>query len=69
VGAVLTGMGSDGAKGLKLLREAGCDTFAQDRKTALVAEAPTAAIELDAASREVALDELATAMIGCCNIG
>lgn len=69
VGAVLTGMGSDGAKGLKLLREAGCDTFAQDRRTALVAEAPTAAIELDAASREVALDELATAMIGCCNIG
>ena len=69
VGAVLTGMGNDGAKGLKLLRDAGCDTFAQDRKTALVAEAPTAAIELDAASREVALDELATAMIGCCHIG
>ena len=69
MGAVLTGMGSDGAKGLKLLRDAGCDTFAQDRKTALVAEAPTAAIELDAASREVALDELAAAMIGCCNIG
>lgn len=69
VGTVLTGMGSDGAKGLKLLRDTGCDTFAQDRKTALVAEAPTAAIELDAASREVLLDELATAMLGCCNIG
>jgi two-component system chemotaxis response regulator CheB len=68
-GAVLTGMGADGAKGLKLMRDQGCKTFAQDRKSALVAEAPTAAIEAGAAEQEVALDDLGTALIACCNIG
>lgn len=67
--AVLTGMGADGAKGLKLMRDAGCKTFAQDRKSALVAEAPTAAIEAGAAESELELDELGASIIGCCNIG
>jgi two-component system chemotaxis response regulator CheB len=67
--ALLTGMGADGAKGLKMLREAGCDTLVQDRKTAMVSEAPEAAIALDAASREVPLDDLGAALLGCCGIG
>ena len=69
VGAVLTGMGSDGARGLRLLREAGCETFVQDRKTALVSEAPEAVIALDAATREVPLAELGTVLLGGCSIG
>lgn len=68
-GAILTGMGADGAKGLKLLKDTGCDTLVQDRKTALVSEAPEAAIALDAASREVPLADLGAAMLGCCAIG
>ncbi|MCW1383023.1 response regulator [Novosphingobium sp. KCTC 2891] len=68
VGVVLTGMGADGAKGLKLMREAGFDTLVQDRKTALVAEAPEAVIALDAASREVALDDVGAAVLGCCSM-
>ncbi len=67
--AVLTGMGKDGAKGLKLMRDAGCKTFAQDRKSALMAEAPTAAIEMDAAENEVELEDLGPAIIASCNIG
>lgn len=68
VGAVLTGMGSDGARGLRLLREGGAVTFVQDRKTALVSEAPEAVIALDAASREVPLAELGAAVLGGCAI-
>lgn len=66
--AVLTGLGSDGAKGLRLMRDAGCDTFAQDRKSALVSEAPAAAIALDAAGAELGLDDLGTALLSCCNM-
>ena len=69
IGAVLTGMGSDGARGLKLLRDGGCETFVQDRKTALVSEAPEAVIALGAASREVPLSELGAVVLGGCSIG
>ena len=68
VGAVLTGMGSDGAKGLKLMRDAGLDTLVQHRATAMVSEAPCAALELDPGAREVALNELGAAVLGCCAI-
>ncbi|HET9629868.1 MAG TPA: chemotaxis protein CheB, partial [Novosphingobium sp.] len=44
LGVVLTGMGEDGAKGLKLLRDAGSDTIVQDAASATFAETPAAAI-------------------------
>uniref|UniRef100_UPI00262FE69D chemotaxis protein CheB n=1 Tax=Novosphingobium sp. TaxID=1874826 RepID=UPI00262FE69D len=66
---VLTGMGSDGASGPKLMRDAGQDTLVQDRATAMVAETPTAAIELGAAVREVGLGDLGTAVLAACAIG
>ncbi|MBY0393827.1 MAG: chemotaxis response regulator protein-glutamate methylesterase, partial [Novosphingobium sp.] len=69
VGAVLTGMGSDGARGLKLMRDAGQDTLVQDRATAMVAEAPSAAIEAGAAAREVGLSDLGMAVLKACAIG
>ena len=62
-------MGSDGARGLKLLRDGGCETFVQDRKTALVSEAPEAVIALNAASREVPLADLGAIVLGGCSIG
>ena len=67
VGAVLTGMGEDGAKGLKLMRDAGCHTFAQDRASATVAEAPAAAIALEAAQQELAIDAMIDAILGHCS--
>ncbi|WP_088307755.1 chemotaxis protein CheB [Novosphingobium sp. B 225] len=69
VGAVLTGMGEDGAKGLKLMRDAGCKTYAQDRATALVSEAPAAAIAVGGAAQELRLDKLRDAVIAACNQG
>lgn len=68
VGAVLTGMGADGAKGLRMMRDAGCKTLVQDRKTAMVAEAPEAAIGLDAATGELPLDEIGGAVLAECNM-
>ena len=67
VGAVLTGLGEDGAKGLKLMRDAGCHTFAQDRSSATVSQAPAAAIELGAAEQELALDAMIAAILGHCS--
>lgn len=67
VGAVLTGMGEDGAKGLKLMRDAGCHTFAQDRASATVSEAPAAAIAAGAAEQELGLEAMITAILGHCS--
>jgi two-component system chemotaxis response regulator CheB len=67
VGAVLTGMGEDGAKGLKLMRDAGCRTLAQDRASATVSEAPAAAIAAGSAEQELPLDAMIDAILGHCS--
>ncbi|NBC37526.1 response regulator [Novosphingobium sp. FSY-8] len=67
VGAVLTGMGGDGAKGLRLMRDAGCRTFVEDPATATVGETPAAAVAANAGEKVLPLDQLGEAVIGCCN--
>ncbi|MGC4118648.1 MAG: chemotaxis-specific protein-glutamate methyltransferase CheB [Myxococcales bacterium] len=62
VGALLTGMGDDGARGLLELRRAGAATFAQDERTSVVFGMPRAALESGAAARAVALGDLAVAL-------
>lgn len=66
-GAVLSGIGEDGAKGLKILRDAGNPTFAQAPETATVGETPTAAINLGAVEKPLPMDELALAALACCS--
>jgi two-component system response regulator WspF len=60
VGVLLTGMGRDGARGLKALREAGAVTIAQDRASCAVYGMPKAAAELDAAAHILPLDRIAS---------
>ncbi len=58
-GVLLTGMGRDGAAELKLMREAGAVTIAQDKASAVVNGMPGAAVELDAAMHVCAPAEIA----------
>ncbi|WP_333605068.1 chemotaxis protein CheB [Novosphingobium sp.] len=68
IGAVLTGMGEDGAKGLKLLQAAGFRTLAQDRTTATVPQAPAAAVEAGAVDAELKLEDLAADILASCGV-
>lgn len=61
VGVVLTGMGRDGAEGLRVIREVGGRTLAQDEATAVIYGMPKAASGF--AQSIVALDDVAPAII------
>lgn len=62
IGVILTGMGADGAKGLKKLRDGGCETIAQDEKSSVVFGMPKEAIKLGAASQVKSLLEIPEAL-------
>lgn len=64
--AVLTGLGTDGAAGLKALRQAGARTFVQDSATSVVDEAPAAARAAGAAEAELPLDRIIPALLDSC---
>lgn len=66
VGAILTGMGRDGARGLKKMRDAGAYTVGQSQASALVYGMPRVAFEegavVDQAPVEMVAAKLATAL-------
>ncbi len=63
VGAILTGMGADGAVGLLNMRKAGARTVAQDQASCVVFGMPMEAIKLGAAEQIVPLDRVADTML------
>jgi len=63
VGVLLTGMGRDGAKGLKTLRDKGHYTIAQDQASSTVYGMPKAAASLGAAVDILALARIAPRLI------
>ena len=62
VGVLLTGMGRDGARGLKSLRNIGSFTIAQNSATCAVYGMPKAAVELGAASEVLPLEGIPQAL-------
>jgi two-component system chemotaxis response regulator CheB len=59
IGLLLTGMGRDGAKGLKAMYEAGAYTIAQDEASSLIFSMPKAAIDLNAVKEVLGLNQIA----------
>lgn len=64
VGVILTGMGRDGAMGLKAMRERGAVTFGQDEGTSAVYGMPAAAWALDAVEQQLPLAQIGPAVLG-----
>ena len=63
-GIIMTGMGDDGARGLKEMLDAGAATVAQDEHTCVVFGMPKEAIKLGAAKRVVPLQEIPRVIMG-----
>ena len=63
VGVIMTGMGDDGARGLKEMHDAGAYTLAQDEASCVVYGMPKEAVKLGAVDRSVALGAMAQAIL------
>jgi two-component system chemotaxis response regulator CheB len=63
IGALLTGMGADGAEGLKEMRAAGAPTLAQDEKSSVVWGMPGEAVKRGAADEVLPLDAIAARLL------
>ncbi|MFN3197682.1 MAG: chemotaxis response regulator protein-glutamate methylesterase [Bradymonadia bacterium] len=63
VGVILTGMGGDGAEGLKAMQDAGAHTIAQDQETSVVWGMPGRAVQLGGVRKVLPLDRIASAML------
>ncbi|MGX9566713.1 protein-glutamate methylesterase/protein-glutamine glutaminase [Pseudomonas sp. CFBP 5748] len=62
-GIIMTGMGDDGARGLKEMLDAGSTTVAQDEASCVVFGMPKEAIKLNAAQRVMGLQEIAQVIL------
>jgi two-component system chemotaxis response regulator CheB len=62
IGVLLTGMGRDGAAGMKCLRDGGAFTIAQDEQTSAVYGMPAAAVAIDAADIQLPLEDIGVAV-------
>jgi two-component system chemotaxis response regulator CheB len=67
VGIILTGMGTDGALGLKAMRDAGAHTIAQDEATSVVWGMPGEAVKAGAAEQILPLQKIAQEALALVN--
>ena len=63
LGIIMTGMGDDGARGLKEMHDAGARTIAQDEASCVVFGMPKEAIKLGAADFTLPLDQIPAAIV------
>lgn len=60
VGVILTGMGSDGARGLLAMRRAGAKTIGQDESSCVVYGMPKVAFDIGAVAQQASLENIAS---------
>jgi len=63
LGIIMTGMGDDGARGMKEMHDAGARTIAQDEASCVVFGMPKEAIKLDAVDQTMSLDHIPGAIV------
>lgn len=66
VGVIMTGMGDDGAKGMRELKEAGALTIAQDEDSCVVFGMPNEAIKLGGVDEVHPLERIAARVVQAC---
>ena len=67
VGAILTGMGDDGARGMKEMHETGSSTIAQDEKSSVVWGMPGEAVKHGGVDHVLSLEHIAEKLLDLCN--
>ena len=67
VGIIMTGMGDDGARGLKEMHDAGAWTVGQDEETCVVYGMPKEAVRLGAVDKVLSLSDIPAAILGKIN--
>jgi len=63
IGVILTGMGSDGARGLLNMKKSGAMTLSQDESTCVVYGMPKAAVDMNASDEVIKLESIAEKII------
>ncbi len=63
IGVIMTGMGDDGAKGMREMKDAGAFNIAQDESSCVVFGMPKEAIKLEAVDRIIALENIARLIV------
>jgi two-component system chemotaxis response regulator CheB len=63
IGVILTGMGDDGARGLKEMFDAGAYTIGQDKETSVVYGMPNEAFKAGAVTKQLPLGKIASALL------
>lgn len=69
VAAILTGMGNDGTEGLRLLKQSGCSSIAQDEASCVVFGMPREAILAGVIDTVVPLSRIAETLVRCLTEG
>lgn len=67
IGVMLTGMGADGAKCMKEMRDVGASTIAQDERTSVVWGMPGEAVKAGAVEQQLPLDKIAEVVLKLAN--
>jgi two-component system chemotaxis response regulator CheB len=66
VGVIMTGMGDDGAHGMKEMHDAGAVTIAQDEATCVVYGMPLEAVKLGGVNKVMPLQNIAAEVLRMC---